>query len=106
MDTLTFLYTATGFFTGAAFVPQIIALLKDRSGAEAVSLSSVFMFTLCSVVVCAYALVNNGDVYFVFGTAVCTVGNIAVFTLAAWRKWRKACQEEGELAPLKVRVRR
>ncbi len=90
MDILTILYTATGFIFGIAYVPQIITLLKDTSGAAAINLTTAFLFTVCSTISCAYAVVNNGDLYFVFGTAVCTIGNITVLVLALLRRWQKA----------------
>lgn len=106
MDTLTFLYTATGFIFGAAFVPQIITLLRDTSGAAAINLLTAATFTICTAISLAYAIVNNGDVYFMFGTAVCMLGNLTVFVLAALRRWQKAVSEGTALLPQEIRVRR
>jgi lipid-A-disaccharide synthase-like uncharacterized protein len=86
MDTITFLYTVSGFIFGAAFIPQIKTLLHDKTGAVSISISTWIMFTLCSMITLLYAFTHNGDGYFIFCTAVCVIGNTCVLTLASFRR--------------------
>lgn len=86
MDLLTILYTISGLVFGMAFVPQIRTLLTDTSGAVAINLSTWVMFSLCSAVTLIYACLHNGDMYFIFCSAICLIGNIVVLTLASLRR--------------------
>ncbi len=86
MDILTTLYMATGFVFAAGFIPQIRTLLKDRSGAVAINLTTCATFTICTVISFLYAWLNNGDVYFMLGSGLCAIGNGAVFLIALKRR--------------------
>ena len=86
MDILSLLYVAAGFVFALAFVPQVRALLRDTTGAASISLSTWALFTLCNCITLAYAIAHNGDPYFVFCTAMCTLGNMVVFGLALVRR--------------------
>lgn len=82
MDILTTLYMATGFIFAVGFIPQIITLIRDQSGAVSINITTYFTFTLCSIISFLYAWLNNGDVYFMLGTGLCTIGNSVVTGLA------------------------
>lgn len=86
MDTLTLLYTATGFVGAAAFVPQIVTLIKDKSGAVAINLGTYSVFTLTTLISFLYAWQNNGDLYFTLVSGVFVLGNATVFSLALKRR--------------------
>ena len=86
MDILTVLYSASGLVFGIAFVPQIVRLAKDRSGAASISLSMWLVFAFCSSISLAYACAHNGDVYFIFCSSIGVVGNLTVLFLAALRR--------------------
>ncbi len=90
MDILTGLYSISGLIFGAAFVPQIVTLIKDRSGAASISLSTWIVFAVCSVISLLYACTHNGDVYFIFCSSVGVAGNLAVLMLAMMRRMQFA----------------
>jgi uncharacterized protein with PQ loop repeat len=86
MDLLSTLYVAAGIVFAMAFVPQIMRLIRDTTGAASLSLSAWAMFSACNAVTLLYAVFHNGNPYFILCTALCTAGNMAVFTLASVRR--------------------
>ena len=90
MDTISTLYTISGMLFGAAFLPQIITLIRDRSGAVSTNLSTWGMFALCSLITLTYAYTHNGDIHFVFCSAIGTAGNMSIFTLGIVRRLQYA----------------
>jgi hypothetical protein len=100
MDTLTLLYGMTGFLCSMAFVPQITTLISDRSGAKSLSLTSLTMFTACSVISLLYAIQHNGDGAFIFCAGCGTIGNVIVLSLALLRRYQAVAP--GFIAGLRV----
>ncbi len=88
MDILTLAYSISGLVFGAAFIPQIITLIKDRTGAASVNLSTFTLFSLCSIISTVYAIVKVGDGFLIFCTGICTLGNIIVLLLACLRRYQ------------------
>lgn len=89
MDILATLYLATGIAFAIAFLPQIRMLWRDQTGAASISLASWGMFSACSVITVLYAWQVNGDPYFIATTALCAAGNLAVFSLASYRRMQQ-----------------
>ena len=89
MDILSALYLMVGFVFAVAFIPQLRALWHDRTGAASVSLSTWAMFSACNIVTLLYAITHTNDVNFIFCSAMCTLGNLAVFSLALYRRLKK-----------------
>lgn len=90
MDIISLFYTFSGFLFGAAFIPQIATLIKDRSGAVSFSISSCAIFTLCSLAGLLYAITHSTDSYFIFCSFVGVGGNLSVLTLSAFRRLHPA----------------
>jgi uncharacterized protein with PQ loop repeat len=89
MDILSALYVMVGFVFTIAFIPQLRTLWRDRTGAASVSISTWAMFSACNVITLLYAITHTTDSNFIFCSAMCTLGNLAVFTLALWRRLKK-----------------
>lgn len=89
-DAITMLYTSNGIIFGAAFLPQILALIKDKSGSVSVNLATWGMFSLCSLVTMAYACLHNGDHHFIFCSSIALIGNFSVLLLGAMRRMQYA----------------
>lgn len=83
---LTTLYLVTGIIFGLAFLPQIRTLLRDQTGAASINLATWGMFAACNIIALLYVIKVNGDTYFIVTTALCAIGNLAVFGLAAYRR--------------------
>ena len=81
-DTLTMIVTlANAVFTTfriVAHVPQFIAIVRDRCGAGAISISSWTMFTLANGSNAAYALVAAGDITMSVINGISTLSCIAI----------------------------
>jgi len=90
MDVLALLYSFSGLVFGAAFIPQVVTLLKDTSGAASFNISTWSIFTLCNLVTLLYAVTHTGDHYFVFCSAIGVIGNLSVLTLGAVRRLHPA----------------
>ncbi len=84
------LYSANGMVFGAAFLPQIYALIKDKSGAISVNLATWSLFSTCSLITFAYAYSHNGDGHFIFCSAIGTIGNLSVLMLGTIRRLQYA----------------
>lgn len=91
MDLLTTVYSLTGVVVGAAFVPQVVALLRDPQARIWINTPAWVMFSACSIVTLAYACVQNGDAYFIFCSAVGVAGNLSVLALSLLPEHRGGC---------------
>jgi lipid-A-disaccharide synthase-like uncharacterized protein len=96
-DTITMLYTSNGLIFGAAFLPQILALIKDKSGSVSVNLATWGLFSLCSLVTMAYACLHNGDSHFIFCSCVAMIGNVSVLSLGAMRRLQYATASKRDM---------
>lgn len=45
------------------------------------------MFSTCSVINFLYAIIHNGDSYFIFCSAVGAIGNVTILLLLCLHKW-------------------
>jgi len=88
MDILTILYTVSGFVVAAAFIPQIIKLLDDDTGAGAMSLLALAIFANCTLIGFLYACFNNGDVFMMLDYGLCATGEFSVLFLASIRRFQ------------------
>ncbi len=73
---------------GTAFVQQIFALLKDRSGAVSTSISSWLIFTVVSTISLTYGLGKLHDTLFIFCSTIAVIGNGAILCLSIYRRWQ------------------
>jgi hypothetical protein len=85
MDLITILYSFSGLVFGFAFFPQIATLVKDKSGAASMSLSTWAIFTACSIITFLYAC-THGDKQFIFCSAIGTAGNVSILIIGAVRR--------------------
>lgn len=90
MDTITMLYSANGLVFGAAFLPQIVTLVRDKSGALAMNLATWALFSACSMITFLYACTHNGDNHFIFCSAIGTFGNTSILLLGGLRRLQYA----------------
>ena len=86
MEVIQFLYLGAGIVFSLAFVPQIINLCKDKSGAVSVSITTWGLFSICSVITLLYAVQVNHDANFMLTALLGTLGNLTVLGLAVWRR--------------------
>lgn len=86
MEILTILYTVSGFIVAAAYLPQIVRLLGDDTGASAMSLIALSVFSVCTVIGFAYACLVNGDIFMMLDYGLCSIGEVAVLILASIRR--------------------
>lgn len=93
MEWMTFLYLATGLMFGFAFVPQIVLLSQDSPSPYQMNLPMVVIFTYGSAVSLGYALLVNGDPYFIFCSGVSTIGNAVMLVLGMAHRRRLARQK-------------
>lgn len=89
MDTLSLLYSLNGMIIGAAFLPQIVALVRDQSGAVSTSITSWFIFTLVSAISLAYGVFKLHDTLFIACSAVSVAGNGIIMLLTIYRRQQK-----------------
>ena len=92
MAFLQFLYASTAFIGLVSFMPQMLKLLKDSSGAESISIVTLALWVLTSNISLAYALVINGDMLFIFGATVFAVGNSTTLLLAVYNRYFKTAK--------------
>lgn len=69
----------------AAHVPQLIAVVRDRCGASAISVGSWILFTLANASNAVYALVMAGD-WTMFGINGISTISCAAIAIVAWIK--------------------
>ena len=81
MDILTIAYSFSGLIFGAAFIPQIITLLKESGSVESINIATWALFSFCSAINFLYALMHNGDSYFIFCSIIGLLGNLSILLL-------------------------
>lgn len=86
MDIISFLYGLTGILIGISYIPQIVTLLRDRTGAAAINLSMWIMLTACASITLLYALTRMPDPLFIATSAVAVTGNISIVSLVLLRR--------------------
>ncbi|MFZ4124786.1 MAG: hypothetical protein ACOYJ2_01780 [Rickettsiales bacterium] len=104
MDILTTLYVAAGMGFAIAFIPQIITLWRDKTGAASINLSTWAMFAACSAITLLYAIFKTDDPYFMFCASLGVIGNSVVLLLALSRRTRAAAALELS-EPIKIPVK-
>ncbi len=93
-EIITFLYLASGFTLALSYIPQIRTLRKDKEG-RAMSLTTLSIWSFGSIVTLVYAVINNGDKFFISTSIIVVVGNLTMFymifsrRLAAWLRLRR-----------------
>ena len=71
-----------------AYLPQIAKTIRDRSGAEAVSLATWGLFLISHASALGYALVNRGD-WTMASMFLCNaLGCATIVLIAAWKRSR------------------
>jgi len=91
-------------FRIAAHVPQLLAVVRDTSGARAISVGSWVMFAIANLSNAVYALVIADD-WLMFGinllsTASCAaIGGSPSASSAASRAWRRRVRPAMPIAP-------
>lgn len=83
---LELVYLLSGIVFGLAYIPQIITLWHDRTGAVAMSISSRAIYAACNLIGLIYAVIINGDIYFVLFSFIATLGCLAILLLAVMRR--------------------
>jgi hypothetical protein len=69
-----------------AYVPQIAKTIKDRSGAEAISFGTWFLFLASHTSAMAYAIENQGDWKMATVFLGNAVGCVAILLIAGWKR--------------------
>jgi uncharacterized protein with PQ loop repeat len=94
-DTTLVVFTFFNSLRFLAYVPQIAKVIKDRSGAEAISFGTWAMFLVSHASAMAYAIENQGDwtmASLFLGNAL---GCAAILLIAAWKRSRhRRCRIE------------
>jgi hypothetical protein len=80
------LFVACNGARSIAYLPQIVRLARDREGAGAVSCVTWSLFALANASTVAYAAIVTGDLMVALIFALNTLGCLAVFGLAAYKR--------------------
>jgi hypothetical protein len=83
--------TAFSFFNAlriVSYLPQILRVARDRSGATAISYSTWSMWTCANLSTGAYAIVNLQDAWLAVVSLVNAAGCLAVILLTLWKRRR------------------
>lgn len=101
-DLVLGLFAACNIVRLAAYVPQIVAILRDEAGATAVSCLSWLLFAISNAATVAYALVHAGDhaMALLFGLNTLCCAAIIVLTLM------KRIQARRHAPPIRLAPRR
>lgn len=88
MDVITMLYSVTGLITLSAFIPQLVALLKDKTASVSLNLSTWGLFSTSSMITLMYACSHNGDTHFIVCSAIGAAGNASILFTAIFRRFQ------------------
>jgi len=83
---LKFLYIASGSLIVLVYIPQIIRLLKDKTGAYSISLVSWASWAVLRIPAMMYALAVTNDIIMFLIVGGDLLGRIGVFGIASWKK--------------------
>ena len=81
------LYSVAGPLGALAYLPQIVTLFKDQSGAKSTSLITWFMWVVALTITTVYAGLVNGDSNFLLASGSSLTGTVLVFLLASFKRW-------------------
>jgi len=84
---VTLAYSVLGAVLVLFFIPQIIAVYKDRHGAMAISLSTWIVWTLYAVASVLYALLVVQELPFTLVSVGNLLGSATVLLLSAYKRW-------------------
>jgi hypothetical protein len=79
-------FTATNALQIVSYLPQIVAVVRDRNGASAIAYSSWVIWLAGSASTSAYAMINIWDVWLLIVNAVHAVCCLTVIVLTAWKR--------------------
>jgi hypothetical protein len=68
------------------YIPQIVRVHRDKTGAEAVSISTWLLFASANVATVGYAMIVTHDVLSAAIFSANTIGCVAILTLTAWKR--------------------
>ena len=86
MDVLSLVYSLNGLIIGAAFLPQIMALIRDTSGAISISICSWCIFTTVSTISLLYGVEKLHDPLYNFCSSISLLGNALILGLSILRR--------------------
>jgi lipid-A-disaccharide synthase-like uncharacterized protein len=93
MDLVTIAYNTNGVVLGAAFIPQIISLIRNPAASKSMNLLTWALFSTCALITLLYSMFHNGDGYFVFCSEIGVLGNISVLLLGILRRFQRLDQQ-------------
>lgn len=76
-----------------AYVPQIMAIYRDDTGAEAISCTTWWLFTVSNVTTLVYAIVVLGDTGMALLFALNTAGCAAILMFTAYKRRQVRARE-------------
>ncbi len=85
-------FTAFTFFNALqifSYIPQIVAVARDRNGATAISYSSWIIWLTGAAATVAYAMINIWDVWLALVNAIHAVCCLIVILLTAFKRHRE-----------------
>lgn len=87
LSTLTYLYGSTAIIAGAAYLPQILKLIKakDRSHSNSITTWLIWVFT--STISLLYAIIVLDDPPFIFVALANTAGCTTIFALIVYNRY-------------------
>ena len=84
---MKFAYLLSGFLIIIMYIPQIIKLVNDNTGAYSISLASWASWATLRLPAFIYALVVLNDFIMLIITLGDILGRLAVFSVAAYKKY-------------------
>lgn len=83
---LKLLYLTSGSLIVFVYIPQIVRLLRDQTGAAAISLVSWASWATLRLPAMLYALAVTNDIIMLVITTGDLIGRLCVFGVASWKK--------------------